>query len=221
MGKCINCGIEILDEADHCPLCRSILEPTGEMEDMYPDVRLRMRKLTLFSRIYLFCAILAGACLVGMDLLFQPPIWWNTIVALVLLYLYLVLRYAILGRSGYRSKILVLSLIGILAAVAADFIIGYQGWSVDYVLPGGILLVDVIILGCMFYNRRNWQSYLMWQLLMILCSLFPAGLFLAGLERNEYIAFLPLVTSVAIFTGTLIIGDRRARQELRRRFHIN
>ena len=31
----------------------------------------------------------------------------------------------------------------------------------------------------MITNRRNWQSYLMWQILMILFSLVPMGLYLA------------------------------------------
>ena len=72
----------------------------------------------------------------------------------------------------------------------------------------------------MFFNRRNWQSYMMWQLLMILCSFIPAVLFWAEMEHNVYLAFSPLALSAAIFLGTLIIGDRRARMELVRRFHV-
>ena len=105
-------------------------------------------------------------------------------------------------------------------AIGIDFISGYRGWSVDYVLPIGILVVDGIVLGCMFFNRRSWHSYMMWQIFMILCSFIPVGLYLAELERNPVMAFLPLAASAAIFLGTVIIGDRRARKELLRRFHI-
>jgi len=107
-----------------------------------------------------------------------------------------------------------------MAAIAADMTTGYRGWSVDYVLPGGIVLANAVIFFCMFWNRKNWQSYIMWQLLMILCSLIPVGLYLAGLEHNPCLAFLPIVTSAALFLGTVIIGDRRARLELARRFHV-
>jgi ABC-type glycerol-3-phosphate transport system permease component len=79
---------------------------------------------------------------------------------------------------------------------------------------------SVIILGCMIVNRRNWQSYLMWQLLMVLCGLLPMILYLKGLEHNVYLSFMPLAVSGAIFLGTVIIGDRRARMELIRRFHF-
>ena len=34
----------------------SVLEYTGEVENMYPDVRVHTRKMTMISKIYLFCA---------------------------------------------------------------------------------------------------------------------------------------------------------------------
>ena len=221
MGKCRTCNLEILDETDHCPLCQAILEPTHEVENMYPDVRLKTRRLSLVTRIYFFCAIVLEAGLILLNLLTEPQMWWSVLTGLGLLYVYLVMKYAVLGKSGYRSKILLLVLMGLLSLVAADFVTGYRGWSINYVLPASILLVDVIIIGCMVCNRRNWQSYMMWQLMMILCSLIPGGLFLAGLEKNLCLAVLPMAASCMLFLGTLIIGDRRARIELKRRFHIH
>lgn len=221
MGKCRTCNLEILDETDHCPLCQAILEPTHEVENMYPDVRLKTRRLSLITRIYLFCAIVLEGALIFLNIVTEPKMWWSVLTGLALLYVYLVMRYAVLGKSGYKSKIITLILLALLALVAADFVTGYRGWSVNYVLPSSILLVDVIIIGCMLCNRRNWQSYMMWQLMMILCSLIPAGLFMAGLEQQQLVAFLPLTASCVLFLGTLIIGDRRARLELKRRFHIH
>ena len=223
MAKCKNCNIEILDETVSCPLCQSILEPTEELENMYPDVRLLLRKYSLFSRIYLFVSLIAVAALLTVNILtFETyPIWWSAISALVLLYGYVVIRYAVIGKSGYKNKVILLSAIAVLSAIAIDLMTGYRGWSVDYVLPTGILFMDVVIIGCMIYNRRNWQSYMMWQILTVLCSLIPISLYILGLERNEYLAFTPMAASASLFLGTLIIGDRRARTELKRRFHIN
>ena len=176
MAVCKLCRVEVLNETEICPLCRSVLDKTETMENMYPNVRERIRGLRLASRIYLFCGIVIFAVLVLLDWHRESQIWWSVLTGLALLYGYLVLRYAIAGKSGYRGKVMVLSILAVLLAVAADFAIGYRGWSVDYVLPAGIVLVDVVILGCMFFNRRNWQSYMMWQIFMVLCSLIPAGL---------------------------------------------
>lgn len=220
MAKCIKCGVEILNETASCPLCCSVLEHTDEMENMYPDARVAMKRRVFFSRVYLFCGIVAEAMLVAIDAMNKPSIWWSAITGLIILYGYLVLRYAIIGKSGYRSKVTVLSLIALLSIIAVDFIIGYRGWSVDYVLPAGIVLMDAAILSCMLINKRNWQSYILWLLAMVLVSLIPMHLNLLELENNRALAFAPLAFSLAAFLGTLILGGRRAFVELSRRFHF-
>ena len=220
MSKCRNCKIEVLDETERCPLCDSVLEKTVEVENMYPDVRVMTRRMALIGRIYLFCAILTEAALIAVNALTESQTWWSAITGLSLLYVYMLIRFAILGKSGYKSKIIILTLIAVLMVIAIDFVSGYRGWSVNYALPSGIILTDTGIIILMITNRRNWQSYLMWQILMILFSLVPMGLYLAELATQPYFAFFPLVFSAFLFLGAVIIGDRRARLELKRRFHI-
>ena len=212
--------MEILDETERCPLCHSVLEKTVEVENMYPNVRTMTRRLALLSRIYLFVAILVEALLIYLNVLSDSEMFWSAIPGLAMLYGYLVLRYAILGKSGYKGKIIVLTLIAILMVVAIDFVVGYRGWSVNYALPSAILLVDAGILILMCINRRNWQSYMMWQIFMILCSVVPLVLYAVGIVTAPILALLAFAFSTALFLGTLIIGDRRARTELRRRFHV-
>lgn len=220
MSRCKQCNVEILDETERCPLCHSVLEKTVEVENMYPNVRTMTRRLALLSRIYLFVAILVEALLIYRNVLSDSEMFWSAIPGLAMLYGYLVLRYAILGKSGYKGKIIVLTLIAILMVVAIDFVVGYRGWSVNYALPSAILLVDAGILILMCINRRNWQSYMMWQIFMILCSVVPLVLYAVGIVTAPLFALLAFAFSAALFLGTLIIGDRRARTELRRRFHV-
>ena len=220
MSRCKQCNVEILDETERCPLCHSVLEKTVEVENMYPNVRTMTRRLALLSRIYLFVAILVEALLIYLNVLSDSEMFWSAIPGLAMLYGYLVLRYAILGKSGYKGKIIVLTLIAILMVVAIDFVVGYRGWSVNYALPSAILLVDAGILILMCINRRNWQSYMMWQIFMILCSVVPLVLYAVGIVTAPLLALLAFAFSTAQFFGTLIIGDRRARTELRRRFHV-
>lgn len=220
MSRCKQCNVEILDETERCPLCHSVLEKTVEVENMYPNVRTMTRRLALLSRIYLFVAIIVEALLIYLNVLSDSEMFWSAIPGLAMLYGYLVLRYAILGKSGYKGKIIVLTLIAILMVVAIDFVVGYRGWSVNYALPSAILLVDAGILILMCINRRNWQSYMMWQIFMILCSVVPLVLYAVGIVTAPLLALLAFAFSTALFLGTLIIGDRRARTELRRRFHV-
>lgn len=221
MAKCHNCNIEILDVTPYCPLCRMALEADDSLENMYPNGRLRFRKYHLLSRIYLFCCIVAEAILVMVNIFLESEIWWCIITGLGLLYSYLVLRYAIIGKSGHRSKAFVLILLGVLSAISIDFVLGYRGWAVDFMLPTGILVMDVVMIICLIINKRCWHSYIVWLLAMLLCSVIPVVLYATNLENHWYLAFLPLIFTGTILTGVFVIGGRRATDELRRRFHIN
>lgn len=220
MSICKKCNLEILDETERCPLCDSVLEQTVEVENMYPNVRVMARKLMLISRVYLVCAMILEVLLVYINVVSDSEIWWSAISGLSFLYVYMLIRFAILGKSGYQSKVTLLSLIAVLMLVAVDFLYGYRGWSINYALPVVILLVDLSILFLMFFNRRNWQSYMMWQLFMILCSVVSLVFSLIGIATRPFMGELAFTASVLLFVGTVIIGDRRARTELKRRFHV-
>jgi hypothetical protein len=221
MSRCKNCNLEILDETDRCPLCNSVLEYTVDVENMYPDVRVNSRRFMLFTRIYLFCDILVTAILVYINITSFSGAVWCIIPALIFLYGYLVLRYAVLGTSGYRSKMIVLVLIAILMLVAIDIMMGYGGWSLKYVVPSAVIAVDITIIIFMIANKRVWQSYIMGQIIMIICSIVPVFLRVIGLiQEINLVTKISIAMSVFLFVGTVIIGDRRAKLELKRRFHV-
>lgn len=221
MAKCRNCNIEILDESLYCPLCRTVLEADDSLENMYPNGRHLLRAYHLLSRIYLFSIILIQTVLVLVNILMESEIWWCVITGLGLLYSYLVLRYAIVGKAGHRSKAFVLILLAVLCTIAIDFVLGYRGWAVEYFLPGGIIIMDTVILICMFINRRCWHSYIVWLLSMLVCSVIPIVLLVSHLARYWYLAYMPMVFTAVILLGVFVIGGKRASDEMVRRFHIN
>lgn len=220
MSKCRQCNIEVLDETERCPLCNTVLEPTIEVENMYPDIRVKSRKLVFFSRIYLFLAVVIEIILLNVCLLSDVQWLVFIICGLGLLFGYIVIKYAILGTSGYIVKTVVLTVIAVIMFVAIDFSVGYNGWSVNYVLPSGILLIDAVIVFLMMINRKNWQSYLIAQIFMVICGLAAVVLSVIGIITHPTVSIVALDASVILLLGTMIIGGRRARVELKRRFHI-
>ncbi len=220
MSRCRQCNIEVLDETQRCPLCDTVLEPTVEVGKMYPDIRLKSRKLVFVSRLYLFISIVIEIFLVNICMLSEVQSLVYIISGLVLLFGYIVIRYAILGTSGYIAKTVVLTIIAVIMLVAIDFSVGYNGWSVNYALPSGILLIDVGTLVLMAVNSKNWQSYLMLQIFMVLCSVVAIIFNLVHIVTDPIVSIVALNVSVILLLGTVIIGGRRARVELKRRFHI-
>ena len=101
-----------------------------------------------------------------------------------------------------------------------DYLTGYRRWALDYVFPGGIIAIDLALFILILINRRNWQSYMMSELQTILLSIVPVVLLQMRIIHFPYLACGSLGVSVFLFLGTLILGDPRARTELKRRFHI-
>lgn len=220
MSRCRQCNIEINDETHVCPLCKCVLETTEGGENKYPDVRMKTKKLMLIVNIYLFCAILVSAIAFGVNYGLPHTMWWSAIVVAALAYIYLVLRYAISGQSGYKSKLIVLTVAALAFIMLVDHVTGYRGWSNDYVIPGAIMFIDLAIIMLMIVNKRNWQSYLLFELFMVLCGSIPLILIWVGIIVHPIPSIVAMGCSVFLFLGTLIIGDRRARIELKRRFHV-
>lgn len=221
MSRCRQCNVEISDKTQVCPLCKYVIEWDELATNSYPDIREHVQKLNLAVRIFLFIAIIIEVLLVYLNWKYNHGIWWSIITGAGFAYLYFVAKFVILNdNAGYRSKFLGLTFLGIGYVILIDAVIGYHGWSVNFVLPGGLLFVDAAIVVLMIINRRNWQSYIMLEISMIFLSAIPLILMSFDIVTETFISGLAFAVSVLLFVGTLIIGDRRARIELKRRFHV-
>jgi hypothetical protein len=221
MSKCRNCKIEITDVTDKCPFCHCVLEQDEtECQNRYPEAWVVVRRFHLFENIVLFLSILIEAVLMLVNYFVTPFFVWSAIVGLILIYVNVVLRLAIIGKSGYQFKTISLVIIGSVILVAIDYLTGYRRWSLNYVVPAGVLFMDVGILVLMIVNKRNWQSYMMVQIITILLSLIQVILLALGEVTVTSLTVIACAVSVFIFLGTWIIGDERARTEMKRRFHI-
>lgn len=221
MSKCKQCDVIVRDDTEVCPLCKCVLDTDGEAENKYPDIWAKNHVLKLVIRIYLFAAIVTETVLIYLNYRYFNGIYWSVIVGVVLAYIYLTLAYTVsYSRAGYRMKIIVGVAGAILLLNVIDHVLGNNGWSVDYAFPAALLAVDVTVLFLIIFNRRNWQSYLSFQIAMILFSLIPVILNLMGYAHVPLLANLALAVAVFLFLGTVIIGGKRATTELKRRFHI-
>lgn len=220
MSKCRQCNVMIQDETDICPLCHCVVKKEDTQKNHYPDVRYNEKKRVFLGHLVLFGLLLASIILAGINYEFYDGFWWCPIPIGIIAYFYLIMRYGFLTEAGYRAKVLVLTLFGILLLIFIDVSTGFYGWSVNYAIPGGILFVDAGIIVLMFVNMRNWQSYIIFQLMMIFISLCPILLWRLHIITHPLFSIIVVAITIIIMIGTFILGDRRAKIELRRRFYI-
>lgn len=186
----------------------------------YPDVKGASRKYRLLENIILFLSIVGQIVLTTVDYMTDQGINWSVIVLLVVIYANVTLRLAIVGRNGYIFKIVSTFVFTVLFLEGIDLLTGASGWALTFVFPSAILAMVLATIILMIVNIRNWQSYMMMQLFLVLMSVIAMILVAVKVIWFPYLAMGAMGASLFLFLGTLIIGDKRARTELKRRFHI-
>ena len=101
-----------------------------------------------------------------------------------------------------------------------DWVLGYEGWSVNYAVPATILFADVAVVFLILVNRLNWQSYFMYQLAITIFSFIPLILWAAGWITSPMMSVITVILSVSVLLITIILGDRSVKKELKRRFYF-
>lgn len=220
MNTCRQCKVVIRDDTQVCPLCQCVIEQGELSRRAYPDVRVAERRLRLFGNICFFVMLLASVVLGSCNYILGGTCWCIIPIA-AMLYAFLLLRLVLISRSGYRSKIFIPLLLGILFVSLVDALTGFHRWSLNYVLPAGVMLVDVLTILLMIINKRNWQSYMILQIGMIVVSFVPVLLCCFKVITSPGLSLIAMGVTIFMFLGTLIIGDYTARSELKRRFHLH
>lgn len=222
MKECKKCRVEVLDDTMVCPLCNSVLEVTGEEQESngYPNVKAVARKLNFIVRLYSFLAIITEAILIIVNYLNFNGIWWSAISGISILYFYVTLKYSLQKNNGYKTVILIQIVGAVLLVIAVDNIVGYRGWSVNYVLPSAVLLLNGTIIMLMIFNMSNWQSYILMQILTVIVSFVCILLWRFEIITSPATTFAAMAVSLCLLLGTLIFGERKAKTELKRRFHV-
>lgn len=221
MGKCLRCKIQVNDDTEICPLCRSVLEKGDLSVSVYPNIVKRRRKLLLASRIYLFSAILVEALCIYLNYTLYPAVKWSVIPGCVFACVYLTLNYFLYGKRFSYGMDIILGVAALIAIIdVSDKLLGDQRWSVNFVQPGIFMAVNVYLFVMILLNKRGWQSYITAEIVMVIISLIAIPLIVQGQITHPLVSVIAILLSIVCFVGTLILGGSRSKEELYRKFHF-
>lgn len=207
-----------------CPLCNGVLETEKDFEKsvsvMYPDVEPKMKKIKFIIRLLVFFSILLECVLVLINYLTYNGIKWSVICGAVMAYMCFTVIYSFQRFTGHRTKLLMQFLAAIILLVVIDQIIGYSGWSVNYAIPIATIVLDVVILFLMVINHSGWQNYIMLQIGVFVIEILYMILVFADIVTKPLLSIIALAITGIILLATLVFGDKRAINELLRRFRV-
>ena len=221
MNRCKQCNVIISDNTTVCPLCRCAVEASSaECINDYPNIGLATRKLKHVCNIVLLTVIAASAALITCNAVFYSGSLWSMIPVGAMIFAYMIFRIVVISNKGYRIKVFVPFLLVAALVLVIDIETGYSRWSVNYVIPAEILVADIIILSLMLTNLRNWQSYIVMEIAATVTAVLMLVLWGMGVVTEPVVSIIAFSVSALLTVAAVIIGDRSAKAELKRRFHI-
>lgn len=243
MSRCKKCNIEILDDTFVCPLCNAIIksgqedtQSTEEQENeqeneqekekvscsvMYPDVSPKYKIMKFITKLVVFLSILAEGILVIINYATYNGVRWSLICGAALCYLCFSMVYNVNYSRGYRRTIIIQAVGVIIVCLLIDYALGFQGWSISFAMPCTILSVSAAILVMMIVNFNMFQMYIMMEIYNFLLSIVGmVVIILAPGIDFMVLAIVAVAVSGFLLFGTLLFGDKKATNELRRRFRV-
>ena len=223
--RCSKCNVRVLDTRGICPLCGMVLEEESKESEAvsgYPDVVHRLKKRDRALRIVLIMLIGAGfVCglvnYLTYDRLSYP---WAVIAIGAAVYGFYTL-WDLLGHDGdHLSRIYhqVFALTALL--VFLDYMTGSHGIVMGYGIPVMVFVMVAAMLLCICLNRRNWPIYMGIQLLTALYGLVGFVLAATGVTGMKILNLVAFALALIVWFATILLGDRRASNELKRKFHV-
>ncbi|HEY5585073.1 MAG TPA: DUF6320 domain-containing protein [Ruminiclostridium sp.] len=222
MKTCKRCNVNVQDDSNMCPLCRTVLTTIdGEIfNKAYPKIEVDPHKYDILKRIFLFISILSAVTTAVTNYLTYNGVIWSAITIAAIIYFWVIMAYSIKRNTNIASQILVQLLCTSIFTVIMDYTIGYTGWSVNHVIPEIIILANISFLVLIIVNRMYWHTYVLNQFAIAICGLIPGVLFLCGFIEVPLPTIIATSISFIVLVGTMIFGDKTIKSELKRRFHF-
>lgn len=242
MKTCSNCGVQVEDELDECPLCgepiteekrrerrrreerENLLRPGAEAEPSERTVR--GAKIWLFEMVSLV-AFTAAIIVFATDFAYEFSLSWSPVPLLAIGFVYLFVA-SIIGLVRHPTALLVVDTLLVAAfLLALDLLIGSDRWFLSLALPITLLigLITGVAAGIAVKLHLN-------TLQTVAVVFLASGVFVMGLELivSRAITGSPIVSwsiiafacALSLFFLILFINKRlRERHaEYRKIFHV-
>ncbi|MEG1141610.1 MAG: DUF6320 domain-containing protein [Clostridia bacterium] len=218
--KCKKCNVNIINNTNTCPLCKSILHDNNNtINNTYPLTFDNLNNYNLLKKILIFISIISAiSCLVIN--IYVSSIPWSIIYILGIIYLWITIPYSIKMNVNIASKIVIHTITAIIILFILHCILLNKHWLIlDFSIPIILTISNISLLVLQAIYKFHHENYIIYGLIISILSIIPLILInshVITILLPSYILFgvaiFTLVSTIVFFTKDLII-------ELKKRFH--
>jgi len=219
MKYCEKCGVKVRGVEIVCPLCQQKLSGEAE-EGIYPPIPTVYRQYETFFRALILFTIAVGVTCGAVNLLLPQRGYWSVFVALGLLCFWISLAYAVRKRDNIPENITVQVFLVSALGLVWDWLTGWRGWSLDFVLPiaCSMALLSLAILAKVLKMPPG--DYLVYLNMDIVFGIAPLVFYLTGLVHIPLPSIICISLSILTLSALIVFEGKNMLEEMSRRFHI-
>lgn len=220
MRNCPKCGVEIEGKWARCPLCGAITEGTSS-DSPLPTVALRFSRKRLVRVLFLTSVVVILASF-GLQLAFRRDADVGVLrsIWLGIAAMWLVVVMAVRKRRNIaKGTVYLVALVGLVCAYW-DYLSGWHGWSVTYVIPivCGFSIIALLIAVRMM--RMEVGDYTVYAGLTVLLGLVPILFLIFGWTTNPIASAICIGVSGLALVVQILTQRREMGHELAKRLRV-
>ena len=242
MDYCPECKVYVASKGDKCPLCQGSLKIDKERSNKqsFPSyIKFKNQRKKWAAGISISAPIIIAICVL-MNILTWNGFLWSLIVAVAVLYAWLVGLYTV-RKTDHIGQKLMLHGIGISALLVvinfvtasptmtdSQFLENFSEiakWSLDYAMPSTLIAFILGINIAILSQRHRLRDYVIAQFSLCVIGLIPFALIMIDVFAFDILGSLFMsiaASSFSLFTLLIfvIFASKLIAKEFGRRFHI-
>ena len=222
MKYCKQCDVYFRGGQERCILCSNSLVETDtaiKQEDVFPDIPPSFtNKQLLRAIIFISVAIIVSSF--SIRLIFPSEVNWPLLVLFGVISVWLSL-IAVFRKKHDISKTIVWQ-VTVVAGLSIfwDWQIGWQGWSLNYVLPSLFLLAFLVMFIAAKILNLSLRDYIFYALISSLFGVVPVLFILFNWITITYPSIICVTISIIYLTALLVFQGGNIKNELKKRMHL-
>lgn len=219
MLYCENCKVYLSGKYVRCPLCKGTLTgEADEAENLFPVIPSRIDHaiLTWLS----FGSVVAAVVSIAVNLILPSRGWWSLFVVFGIVSFWISLSLVLKKNKNIPKT--VLWQVGALSFLAYiwDYLTGFRGWSLNFVLP--ILCTSAMVAMSVIakIKKLDIQNNIFYLVIDCVFGILSFTLLVIGRTTETIPSAICFVSTIIFLAALLIFQGKALRDEIQRRFHL-
>lgn len=221
---CDKCKITVRGSMDICPLCQYKLTKSGNEDEtgirIYPLVRTVYKQYENFFKFLIFFTVSLIIAALAVNVILLETGFWSFFILLGAGCFWVMLYIAIHRRFNIPNNIATQTVLISVLSVLWDFVTGWHGWSVVYVIPITCVMamITMAIVGKVL--RLPITDYMACMMVDALFGIVPVIFYFTGILYITVPSVICISVSIISFFALLIFEGKKMFAEIEKRFHV-